>query len=121
MQPHPDQVAARLGLDETTIARLQARGQLERLALTQPEIREHLYRAHLAYLHAQRRSTQGSGRANVAGSTDWIEYRARPFRGLLVRFVEWQNASTFAAQSVLILNPTKAGRPWIAAGENHHT
>jgi hypothetical protein len=91
MQPHPDQVAARLGLDETTIARLRARGRLERLALTQPEIRERLYRAHLAYLDAQRRSTQGGGRAKAVGST------------------------------VLILNPTKAGRRWMAAGENHHT
>ncbi len=39
MQPHPDRVAARLGLDEATMARLRARGQLERLALTEPEIR----------------------------------------------------------------------------------
>jgi hypothetical protein len=108
MQPHPDQVAARLGLDETTIARLQALGQLERLALTQPEISERLYRAHLAYLHAQRRSTEGSGPAKVVGS-----------RGLLVCFVASQNASTFAVTAFLTRNTTKAGRPWIAAGESH--
>jgi hypothetical protein len=108
MQLHPDQVAARLGLDEITIARLRARGQLERLALTEPEIRERLYRAHLAYLHARGRCTEGSGRAKVVGS-----------RGLLVCFVASQNASAFAAPAFLTLNPTKAGRPWIAAGESH--
>jgi hypothetical protein len=42
-----------LGLDEATIARLQASGQLSRLALTESEIHERLYRAHLAYLHAR--------------------------------------------------------------------
>ncbi len=62
MQPHPDRVAARLGLDEATMARLRARGQLERLALTEPEIRERLYRAraHLAHLRTQTRRTEGS-------------------------------------------------------------
>jgi hypothetical protein len=68
MQTNPDEVAARLGLDETTIARLRGHGQLERLALTQPEIGERLYRAHLAYLDAQRRHRrQRRDRTNVVG------------------------------------------------------
>jgi hypothetical protein len=46
----PREVAQRLGLNETTIARLQARGYLDRLALTEPQIRERLYHAHLAHL-----------------------------------------------------------------------
>jgi hypothetical protein len=50
MRPEQAWVAAHLGFDETTIARLQKRGHLTRLALTEPEIREQLYRAHLAYL-----------------------------------------------------------------------
>jgi hypothetical protein len=50
MRPEPHQVAVRLGLGEATIGRLQALGYLGRLALSEPEIRERLYRAHLAYL-----------------------------------------------------------------------
>jgi hypothetical protein len=69
MQPRSERVATRLGLDETTIARLQARGQLERLALTEPDIRERLYRAHLAYLRARTRCTEASGGANGRGLT----------------------------------------------------
>jgi hypothetical protein len=46
-------VAARLGIDLTTIGRLEARGHLYRLALTDGEIGKRLYRAHLAYLRAQ--------------------------------------------------------------------
>jgi hypothetical protein len=53
-------VAARLGLDETTIRRLQTRGHLRRLTLTQPEIRERLYHAHLAYLLSPAGDTRGS-------------------------------------------------------------
>ena len=50
----------------------------------------------------------------------WIEYRARPFRGLLVRFVDDARAlSPFAAPAVLVSNPTKAKRPWIARGESY--
>lgn len=48
MRSQPHSVAARLGLDGTTIHRLQARGHLPRLALTEPEIRKRLYHAHLA-------------------------------------------------------------------------
>jgi hypothetical protein len=53
MRSDPHRVAARLGLDEPTIRRLQARGYLSRLALTEPEIRERLYQAHLRYLRSQ--------------------------------------------------------------------
>jgi hypothetical protein len=50
----------------------------------------------------------------------WIEYRARPFRGLLFRFVDDARAlSPFAAPAVLVSNPTKANRPWIARGESY--
>jgi hypothetical protein len=55
MQPEPDQVAARLGFDERTIRRLEARGHLRRLALTEPQIRARLSRAHHIYVLAQRR------------------------------------------------------------------
>jgi hypothetical protein len=55
MRPEPQRVAARLGLDETTIRRLEARGYLSRLALSEPQIRARLYDAHLAHLHPQAR------------------------------------------------------------------
>jgi hypothetical protein len=40
-------VGVRLGLDATTIRRLQARGHLSRLALTEPEIRQRVYQTRL--------------------------------------------------------------------------
>ena len=50
----------------------------------------------------------------------WIEYRAKPFRGLVVRFVEADDArSPFAPPSVLILNPAKSGKPWVARGQSY--
>lgn len=50
----------------------------------------------------------------------WVEYRAQPFRGLLFRFVDDARAlSPFAAPAVLVSNPTKANRPWIARGESY--
>jgi hypothetical protein len=64
MQPEPDRVAARLGLDEPTIRRLEARRHLNRLALTEPQIRARLYHAHLAYLLAQAGRKAG-GRART--------------------------------------------------------
>ena len=60
MQPEPYRVAARLGLDEPTIGRLEARGHLGRLALTEPQIRARLYCAHLAFLLA-RAGRKGGG------------------------------------------------------------
>ena len=50
----------------------------------------------------------------------WIEYRAQPFRGLLFRFVDDARAwSPFAAPAILVTNPTKADRPWLARGESY--
>jgi hypothetical protein len=43
-------IAARLGIDETLVRRLQARGYLLSLPLDDPEIRERLLRAHRAYI-----------------------------------------------------------------------
>jgi hypothetical protein len=50
----------------------------------------------------------------------WIEYRSRPFRGLLFRFVDNSVApSPFAESAVLIRKLTKAQRPWLARGESY--
>ena len=50
----------------------------------------------------------------------WFEYRVRPFRGLLVRFVDVLHAvPPFAPSSVLILRPSHAGRDWMASGETY--
>jgi hypothetical protein len=61
MRPEPREVAARLGLDATTIRRLEACGYLSRLALMEAEISERLYRAHLCYV--QSAGENGAGRA----------------------------------------------------------
>ena len=61
MPPHADRVAARLGFDGTTITGLRARRHLDRLALTEPEIRDRLYRAHLTYLRTRAGCTESSG------------------------------------------------------------
>jgi hypothetical protein len=48
----------------------------------------------------------------------WVEYRSKPFRGLVFRFIDSRNPpSQFAPSAVLILKPTKAVRPWIVKGE----
>jgi hypothetical protein len=50
----------------------------------------------------------------------WIEYRSRPFRGLVFRFVDSRNPpSQFAPSAVLMLKPTRAERPWIVKGETY--
>lgn len=50
----------------------------------------------------------------------WIEYRSRPFRGLVFRFVDNQVVpSPFAPSAVLISKITKAGRPWLERGESY--
>ena len=50
----------------------------------------------------------------------WIEYRSQPFRGLVFRFIDSRNPpSQFAPSAVLMLRPTKAGRPWIVKGETY--
>jgi hypothetical protein len=63
MRPEAQRVAARLGLDEPTIRRLQARGYLSGPALSEPEIRERLYDAHLSYLRSQTGRRTRKGRA----------------------------------------------------------
>jgi hypothetical protein len=48
----------------------------------------------------------------------WLEFRAKPFRGVLVRFVAAeQSESAFAPSTTLILRPTGAKRDWMIAGE----
>lgn len=49
MARDPRTIAARLGIGETTVRRLQARGYLETLVVTDAEIRARLYRAHEAF------------------------------------------------------------------------
>ena len=46
-------IAARLGIDETQVRRLQARGYLLSLPFEDAEIRERLFCAHAAYAAAQ--------------------------------------------------------------------
>jgi hypothetical protein len=45
-----ERVAQRLGLTDSVIRQLRARGYLQRLELADEEIRERLYRAHLAHV-----------------------------------------------------------------------
>jgi hypothetical protein len=47
-------IALRLGIDETNVRRLQARGYLLSLSFDEPEIRALLLRAHRAYLGGRR-------------------------------------------------------------------
>jgi hypothetical protein len=49
----------------------------------------------------------------------WIEYRSQ-LRGLVIRFVDQPfGRSPFASSAVLILNPTRVGRPWVRRGESY--
>jgi hypothetical protein len=50
MRPEPRRTAERLGLDQGAIRWLEVHGHLQRLALSEPEIRARLYHAHLAHL-----------------------------------------------------------------------
>jgi hypothetical protein len=51
--------------------------------------------------------------------TWWIEYRSRPFRGLVFRFVDADiHSAPYAPSAILILRPTKHARPWIVKGES---
>jgi hypothetical protein len=57
---------------------------------------------------------------DTAQGSWWIEYRSRPFRGLVFRFVDRRDPpSQFAPSAILILLPTKAARPWIVKGETY--
>src|SRR5262249_58341683 len=50
--------------------------------------------------------------------TWWIEYRVRPFRGLLLRFVDnSQHPLPFSPSAVLIEDPARHHRPWLRQGE----
>ena len=75
------------------------------------------------YLLAPPTSRSSLAQALVVDVQDgawWIEYRAEPFRGLLVRFVDEVMAMRpFAAPAILVTSPTKAHRPWIARGESY--
>lgn len=52
--------------------------------------------------------------------TWWIEYRVRPFRGLVFRFVDADNHSApYAHSAMLILKPTRKARSWIVKGESY--
>jgi hypothetical protein len=50
----------------------------------------------------------------------WIEYKAKPFRGLLVYFVDvFHPTPIFAVGPILMLNPTHHHRNWVALGETY--
>jgi len=57
---------------------------------------------------------------DTAAGAWWIEFRSRPFRGLVFRFVDNSVVpSPFAESAVLIRKLTKANRPWLAPGESY--
>jgi hypothetical protein len=56
---------------------------------------------------------------DVGDGSWWIEYRAKPFRGLLVRFVENRDLPPFARSAALMMRTVKPNRPWIARGETY--
>jgi hypothetical protein len=54
------------------------------------------------------------------GGQWWIEYRSRPFRGLLVRYVDFGLATApFMPSPILIVRPTGHRRDWVALGETY--
>jgi hypothetical protein len=54
-------IAARLGIDETLVRRLQVRGYLLSLPFDEREIRELLLRAHCVYALRHRRRPRSAG------------------------------------------------------------
>jgi hypothetical protein len=69
-------------------------------------------------------SRNGSGRHAAVIDTPlgqwWIEYRAKPFRGLLVHFVDvFHPTPVFTLGPILIVNPTHHRRNWVARGETY--
>lgn len=54
-------IAARLGIDELTVRRLQARGHLLRLDASEQEVRERLLRANVRRLRPRRRPPSPDG------------------------------------------------------------
>jgi hypothetical protein len=69
-------IAVRLGLDETNVRRLQARGYLLSLSFDEREIRALLLRAHCAYLAA------GGARSQTRGRLGAPPVLRQPARGL---------------------------------------
>jgi hypothetical protein len=69
-------IAVRLGLDETNVRRLQARGYLLSLSFDEREIRALLLRAHCAYLAA------GGARSQTRGHLGAPPVLRRPAGGL---------------------------------------
>jgi hypothetical protein len=63
MVTDPHTIAARLGIDERLVRRLQARGHLLTLQLDQAQIREHLFLAHKAFVLKDTRATQEASAA----------------------------------------------------------
>jgi hypothetical protein len=54
------------------------------------------------------------------GGEWWVEYRAGPFRGLLVRYVDFGMATApFAPSPILMVSPTGHHRDWVAVGETY--
>jgi hypothetical protein len=75
------------------------------------------------FVLAPARTAGKTARAIVIDSADgqfWLEYVARPFRGLLVRFVDtFHPVPPFAPAAILITDPGRHGRDWIARGETY--
>ena len=73
------------------------------------------------FVLAPARTTGKIARAIVVDSAlgeFWLEYVSRPFRGLLVRFVDTLHPiPPFAPAPILITDPVHHGRDWIARGE----
>jgi hypothetical protein len=50
----------------------------------------------------------------------WLEYLSKPFKGLLVRFVDtFHPVPPFAEAPTLIVDPVRPGRDWVAVGETY--
>jgi hypothetical protein len=58
MVTDPHTIASRLGIDETLVRRLQARGYLLTFQLDQAEVRERLFRAHTAFVLRRARAAR---------------------------------------------------------------
>ena len=76
-----------------------------------------------AYVLAPPTSTSKLAQALIVDTIQgswWIEYRSRPFRGLVFRFIDSRHPpSPFAPSAILMLRPTKARRPWTVKGETY--
>ena len=107
MNSDPHRVAARLGLDATTIGRLQERGHLSRLALTEPEIRERLYRAYLLYAF-----TQAGGKGGVPRRTTLLCLLAAMLAMIMPNSA---GAVAIGERTVLVVLATSGTQPYRTA------